>query len=356
MNQTGIDRSVALLLQRLHSISGSCLIVADENWANVNWQMAQSSAQRSIQIFSNRYDIERCASAANLDSVFNDFDFSALEPNSIDTVLFRVSKERASSHHIINQAAKLLRPNGQLLLTGEKNDGLKSYVKQACKLFSDKTTAQKHGAYYLAAVTLHEKQQQPLDDKNYSQTRSVKGLSLDSKPGIFGWEKIDRGSAFLIEHLPQFLARHKTAPKTLLDLGCGYGYLSSQASQHGFTQITATDNNAAALAATAVNFSQLTIETQVIASDAGDQISQRFDSILCNPPFHQGFSVDGDMTEKFLSAAKRLVTSAGQALFVVNTFIPLEHKAKDYFRYIEVLANNGSFKLVALSQQEPKRD
>jgi len=62
------------------------------------------------------------------------------------------------------------------------------------------------------------------------------------------------------------------------------------------------------------------------------------------------------MTVKFLSAANRLLSNTGQALFVVNNFIPLEHKAKDYFRYIEVLANSGSFKLVALSQQEPKRD
>lgn len=356
MNQTPTDKSVALLLQRLQSISGNCLIVADENWANVNWQMAQSSEQRNIVVLSNRYDISQNALAASIDITFNDFDFSALEPHSFDSLLFRVSKERASSHHVINQAAKLLKPNGQLLLTGEKNDGLKTYVKQACKLFSDKTAAEKHGAHYLASVQLHDTDQPPLDDKNYSQTRPIKGLSLDSKPGIFGWEKIDRGSAFLIEHLPQFLTRHITAPKTLLDLGCGYGYLSAQASSYGFTQIVATDNNAAALIATAINFQRLEINSQVVAGDAGDQINQRFDMVLCNPPFHQGFSIDGDMTVKFLSAAKRLLATTGQALFVVNNFIPLEHKAKDYFRYIEVLANSGSFKLVALSQQEPKRD
>jgi 16S rRNA (guanine1207-N2)-methyltransferase len=109
------------------------------------------------------------------------------------------------------------------------------------------------------------------------------------------------------------------------------------------------------LAATAFNFKGLDIDTQVIAGDAGDKIDQRFDTVLCNPPFHQGFAIDGDMSVKFLSATKRLVASTGQALFVVNTFIPLEQKAKAYFRYIEVLANNGSFKLVALSQHEPKR-
>jgi 16S rRNA (guanine1207-N2)-methyltransferase len=350
MNQASIDNSVAMLLRQLQGESGNCILVADENWSNINWQMARSSQQRSVRVFSNRYDIEKSARTANLDTIFNDFDFSIIEPHSIDSVFFRVSKERASSHYIINQAAKLLKPEGKLVLTGGKNDGLKTYVKQACAIFGDHTSAEKHGSCYLATVQRHNTDLAQLDDKNYAQTRTVEALSLQSKPGIFGWEKIDRGSAFLCTHLAAFLARRSVAPRTMLDLGCGYGYLSMQASEYGFTHITATDNNAAALAATTINLGQLTIDTDIIAGDAGDQINRRFDIILCNPPFHQGFSIDGDMTVKFLSAAKRLLSSAGQALFVVNNFIPLEHKAKDYFRYIEVIANNGSFKLVALSQ------
>lgn len=81
-----------------------------------------------------------------------------------------------------------------------------------------------------------------------------------------------------------------------------------------------------------------------------DALTQCFATRL----FHQGFSVDGDMAVKFLSATKRLLNRSGQALFVVNNFIPLEQKAKAYFRYIDVLANNGSFKLVALAHQPVK--
>ena len=51
MNQTLTDRSVALLLQQLQNISGNCLIVADENWANVNWEMARSSGTGALFMF-----------------------------------------------------------------------------------------------------------------------------------------------------------------------------------------------------------------------------------------------------------------------------------------------------------------
>ena len=59
-------------------------------------------------------------------------------------------------------------------------------------------------------------------------------------------------------------------------------------------------------------------------------------------------AIDEDMSAKFLKATKRLLAPEGHALFVVNTFIPLEKKALKYFRSVQALANNGSFKLIAL--------
>jgi 16S rRNA (guanine1207-N2)-methyltransferase len=347
-----MDRSVDLLLQQLRDLQGRCLIVADENWAGTHWAAVQSASQADIHLVSNRFDIARDAKAAGLACSFNDFDFSNLTSHSFDALLFRVSKERASSHHIINESAQLLAANGQLLLSGEKNDGVKTYVKQACKRFGDRTNATKNGIYYLASITLHNPDQTPLDDKDYHQLRWIKTSTekqYQSKPGIFGWDKIDRGSAFLADHLPLFLRAWNRAPESLLDLGCGYGYLACEASQYNFTQITVTDNNAAAIAAATANCAQLiNTDHKIIAADAGDQVEGRFGTVLCNPPFHQGFAVDGGLTEKFLSNTKRLLAPGGRALFVVNTFIPLEHKAKKYFQDIEIVANNGSFKLIAL--------
>ena len=113
-------------------------------------------------------------------------------------------------------------------------------------------------------------------------------------------------------------------------------------------KITATDNNAAAILAAKANLKPIIKECEVIPSDAGDTVEGNFDTIWCNPPFHQGFAIDGDMSAKFLKATKRLLAPEGHALFVVNNFIPLEQKALKYFRSVQTLANNGSFKLIAL--------
>ena len=347
-----MDKSIDLLINQLAVATGHWLIVADENWPQAIWSSIHNSDQRTTTVISNRFDVAQAAHQAAIECQFSDFDFSTLNPASFDGVLYRVSKERASSHHVINQAVKMLKSSGILLLAGEKNDGLKSYVKQAGKLFSNPVNAEKNGKAYIASIALGTAETEPLNDKNYSQLRSIQlsdNLCLQSKPGIFGWDKIDRGSAFLIDYLPQFLSGYNIAPQTLLDLGCGYGYIAFSASQLGFNRIVATDNNAAALLAVRENLKPLThIESDALATDAGDGIEEQFDTILCNPPFHSGFSVDDQLAIKFLSQTKRLLNRGGQALFVVNTFIPLEHKAKSYFEQIDVVANNGSFKLISL--------
>ena len=352
LNNSVADKSVELLIQQLASSEGNCLIVADENWAQANWATIANNQLSAISLVSNRFDIARSAGDAGLSCQFNDFDFSSLVPKSFDTVVYRVSKERASNHHIINQAGELLKPGGSLWLSGEKNEGIKTYVKGACALFGDRTQSEKLGVCYRARVQLVELQSEPLDDKQYSSIRFIElpeGSSFYSKPGIFGWDKLDRGSAFLIDQLPQFLTRFSRQPQSLLDLGCGYGYLAWEGHRLGITQLTATDNNAAALTAAEKNLSQIdNLEYSVVAADAGDLVQGSFDLLLCNPPFHQGFTVDGTLGNKFLNSANRLLATGGQALFVVNSFIPLEQGAKQYFRRVEVLANNGSFKLVAM--------
>ena len=349
------DPSVELLVQQLGDIHGNCLIVADENWASANWSNVAHSGKSTRQLISNRFEIARAAEQAGVPTLFNDFDLLAQPAASLDAILFRVSKERAVSHHIINRASTLLKPGGLLLLSGEKTDGVKTYTRHACKLFGDNCQPQKQGNYYLARITKHSDDQPALDDRDYPNLRPIKcpdDLPLQSKPGIFGWNKIDQGSAFLIQHLPNFLQRYQQPPQSLLDLGCGYGYLSCAAAQQGFTEITATDNNAAALRACRANFDALQINGTVIAGDAGSEITGRFGAIVCNPPFHQGFNIDSELTQKFLRAAMRLLAPTGRALFVVNNFIALEKKARDYFPQVEEVARSGSFKLIMVSHRQ----
>jgi 16S rRNA (guanine1207-N2)-methyltransferase len=265
-----------------------------------------------------------------------------------NSLVYRVSKEKALVHHLINQAAMQLPDGAQLWLCGGKQEGILTYIDKATTVFGPLASESKgDGATRLACFRRDTGLSGHLDDRDYGTLRPTvtdNDLSWFSKPGQFGWEKIDAGSRMLVTHLPACAPLGAT-----LDLGCGYGYLSLNAAKAGASRIVATDNNAAAVASCRHNLAQSGAVAEVIADDCGATLTGPFDTVLCNPPFHQGFSTRGDLTDRFLQAARRLLAPRGQALFVVNQFIPLEQKAQPWFAGINVLERDRSFKVVRLS-------
>lgn len=337
------------------------LWVADEN--AIDNLPALKACGRGLRVISNRFDIAQSLREAGLQSQFTDFDFSPIADGSLSAVYYRVSKEKPVVHHVINQAYRTLCQGGQLFISGHKSEGTKTYWDKAKKLFGCDATLEKQGTLYSGVLTKHSNlplTEVGLESKNYpalrpvAETQSLAGqspepIAISSKPGLFGWNKIDQGSAFLIEQLPTFLASLKQAPSSLLDLGCGYGYLTLMTKGIPLRERVATDNNAAALQAAEANFRANRLDVEVVADDCGQGIDSRFDMVLCNPPFHQGFNIDSRLTEKFLQQARNHLNPKGAALFVVNQFIPLERKASQYFDKVDVLADNRSFKLVRLA-------
>jgi len=333
------------------SVNERLLWIADENALH---GLALVAASANITLISNRFDVAQRARELGIAARFSDFDFSSLADDSIRTAIYRISKEKPVVHHIINEAWRVLAPGGELVLSGLKQEGIKSCIEKAGVLFGN-AQSRKVGKVYLGtALKQHAAPApEPLDSKQYSALRLIETLQLDfySKPGVFGWDKIDQGSAFLVEQLPRILLGAQRPPMSLLDLGCGYGYLSIMTRDLAQERRVATDNNAAALLAMAKNVEHYALQVEVVADDCGSQLAPGFDLILCNPPFHQGFSVDGALTDKFLRQTRRLLSAQGMAVFVVNQFIPLERVAQKYFRVIDMAGRNPSFKLIRLAQR-----
>lgn len=349
-----MDISTQWLMQQIQQCAESNVVwCCDENVlhqlnAAIHWQCKP-------RFFSNRCDIATHATQLGFNSQFNDFDLSAIPSGSVDHFFYRISKEKAISHHLINEAQRVLKPHGTLWLSGQKNEGIKTYIEKASILFGCAKNIQKNGPSYSSQIckklSAPPTQTSLLDDFNYHQLReciSINEQPIFSKPGQFGWNKIDQGSAFLIQEVSALLANQTTEFERFLDLGCGYGFLTIASLSIPIKNRVLTDNNAAALISARHNCTQLKLTADIIESDAGQNIAGKFDLILCNPPFHQGFSVDDDLTEKFLVNTKHLLATHGVAYFVVNQFIPLEKKALPHFKTVALIAQNKSFKVIEL--------
>jgi 16S rRNA (guanine1207-N2)-methyltransferase len=245
-------------------------------------------------------------------------------------------------------------------VAGHKQEGIKSVASRAATAWQTPAELERGDAglhiYHFRKSAPAAESIAAGDYHTVYEIAAWEGATLLSKQGIFAWDRIDDGSQLLLEQLPTALKGKDVSQLSALDLGCGYGLLALALAQAGVARVIATDNNAAAIAATTLNLAQFSPPegVQVVLDDCASTLRERVDLLVCNPPFHQGFSVDSTLTDRFLAATKRLLKSKGQALFVVNGFIPLERKAEDSFK-VETLANDRRFKVLRLTLPEASR-
>ncbi len=335
----------ALLRQLIGQAAGSVLWCVDENVAAATLQSVPRDGR--VTVLTNRADQQRWAEQAGLEAVFSDFCPDSLPgQRRWSQAVYRTSKEKRVSRYVLGWLPQKIEPGGSLYLIGHKQEGIKSYLTMAREFWGVKPirVAREQGTEVWRFERPAVIPVAPEDD--YPDVRPLHD-GLMTKPGVFGWQKVDAGSALLLDALGQ--ARADT-PNGLrwLDLGCGYGYLSAGIwRRFAPAWVSATDNNAAALKACAATFEALAIAGEVIGGDAADSVpAASVDRVICNPPFHRGFEVSSPITEHFLAAASRCLKPGGEAYFVVNAFVPLARKAEAFGGIRELLAT-PQFKVFA---------
>ena len=343
------DKAFDLLYSEFQQVTEAALWVVDENISTP----IIPAAMPLISAISNRLDVTQHLKRQGWDCSFNDYLLEDLPEHHFQSIFLRIPKEKAQAHYIINQAQHLLSDGGSLYISGLKQEGIKGFIERAGTLTATPTETWKADKQTWAGkITFNGPVGSTLDDKAYRSLRQAPSDShfkFWSKPGIFGWDKIDKGSELLIEHLKALVVESSDIDSAL-DIGCGYGYLSLHTARLLNINVTATDNNAAAIPACQANFDHYQLKGKAIADDCADNISSRYPLVICNPPFHSGFGVENDLTGRFLESAAAHLTRNGIAIFVVNLHIPLERKASRYFAHCETPIINQHFKLVRLSQ------
>ncbi len=349
-NQSKRDPALEILLTEIRARQTSMLWCCDEQWDG----SAVAASKEPLQAITHRCDTADALRERGVSVLVSDYAFDSLD-FTFEAVAYRISKEKALVHHLIKQSLQRLPMGGELLLSGFKNEGFKTYVDKARVLVgSPKQISKGRGGAMLARITKHEEpsaaELSALKDDDYANCRSlsVNGLEFVSKPGVYGWQKVDKGSALLMDVIER---EDASSPRHVLDLGCGYGYLTIRGHRlWPESQWKATDNNAAAIKACAANLEQFGIAGEAVLADCAEGIDESFDRVLCNPPFHRGFDHDASLTRDFTRAAAERLADGGSAWFVVNQFIALPAVAADYFASVELVEEADGYRVYRLSR------
>ncbi len=167
----------------------------------------------------------------------------------------------------------------------------------------------------------------------------ARGLGLWSQPGVFSWDRLDPGSAMLMESLPALSGRGA-------DFGCGAGVLARQVlTAPAVSVLTLIDIDRRAIDGARRNVDDPRARFLWADVRQPESSSGELDFVVMNPPFHDGGAEDRGLGLAFIAAAVRSLCKGGVLWMVANRGLPYEAALTAAFARVEKRAEAGGFKV-----------
>lgn len=163
---------------------------------------------------------------------------------------------------------------------------------------------------------------------------------FNSDLGVFAKDKIDEGSKLLVE---TYFKYGKKDVK-VLDAGCGYGFVGITISKVMNAKVDFIDINKRALHLTKMNLQNNKVQGKVFLSNIYDNVNEKYDVIIVNPPIRAGKKV----YMKFIEDAFNYLEDNGELWIVMRT----NHGVKNIYKNLkitkksEILSKNKGFYVI----------
>ena len=163
---------------------------------------------------------------------------------------------------------------------------------------------------------------------------------LWTHPGVFSWDRIDEGSALLLNHLPNF---HGCGA----DLGCGIGVLSTHVLQSpGVRALTLMDIDRRAIGCAEKNITDPRASFLWADLRKGSMPQAPLDFVVTNPPFHDHGVEDQSLGQCFITRAAAMLKKGGQLWLTANRHLPYEELLARHFSRVSKIADADGFKII----------
>jgi 16S rRNA (guanine1207-N2)-methyltransferase len=269
------------------------------------------------------------------------------EWGEFDLVLLLPGRQREQTLFDLAHGMKLLRPNGVLIASLPNNWGASRYEKHLADLAGKIETVSKFHCRAFWARRTGEVDRGLLEEWfEFGTLRPVAGeRRFISCPGLFSWDRIDRGSQLLVDHLPADISGRAA------DLGAGWGFLADflLRERPSIKTLDLYEADARALDAARANLASISTATSVgfhwhdVAKGLGDE---SYDCIVLNPPFHAGRAADPLVGHRFTAAAVNALRPDGQLWMVANQNLPYERFLAQELPGARLVIQKNGFKIL----------
>jgi len=260
-----------------------------------------------------------------------------------DVVIIAFPKSKSELNFTLAMIAHCINETTKILLVGEKKGGIQSVPKLTKEIFShcQKIDAARHCLLF-SGIVKSERLSIPfhLQDwfKKYQITIEGIELTVASLPGVFSQKKLDIGTALLLNNLPENMAGK------VLDFGCGAGIISCFiGKKFNNINLSLLDVSALALTSAQETLALNKLTGHVFPSNSLSEVSEQYDFVVSNPPFHQGVKTHYQASEDFLAGINKQLTKQANVIIVANSFLRYQPIMQEHIGNTRVITKEQGF-------------
>ena len=178
--------------------------------------------------------------------------------------------------------------------------------------------------------------------QRWSAQVGSRSITVESLPGTFSDGGLDAGTALLLEALEA-----STPTARILDMACGCGPLGAMMAKYQpNSRIHLADVHAAAVASAEATIALNALDNATCGpSDWFSDIENKFDTIVCNPPFHDGVTTDMTMAGSVIRDAPAYLRPNGTLWLVANRFLPYRNALERAFSNVTIVRDTKRFRV-----------
>ena len=177
---------------------------------------------------------------------------------------------------------------------------------------------------------------------NFHEIKNDLGLTIKQYPGVFSNKKIDFGTLLILESLPEIKDHDK-----IIDLACGNGVIAAYIrKKNPKCSIHLVDDSFLAISSAKLNLKK--VNTHFHWKDNFQiNTNEKFDLIVCNPPFHFEFENTIEIALSLFENAKKYLAESGTLIIVANTHLNYTTKLFKLFSSVETIKSNEKYEVIS---------
>ena len=276
------------------------------------------------------------------------FAISTIINHYYDIIILELTKSKETNLGLLAIAEERLSDGGKMIINGDNEVGVRSFLKNISSIWpAEITVIKKKGR-----IALFQKKSQLFRRWKKYQDFNINKDGYYTRCDMFSPKEVDKGSQKLTSAFSTKLFGE------VADLGAGWGYLSKEALRLNdkITRITLFESNYSAYLASKKNIADKRAIFRWASIENIKHLKQRFNHVICNPPFHSGYPKDIGLLRSFIFYSSRLVHRQGSVWMVIVSGVYLERELKEYFESVKILYKDNHYFVCRLLKPKTERN